>query len=69
MMTENEYVAKCEGYRKKRWIEDRATMFVAFVFQKMNAENPIDDFEEFYPALDAKVKDLPTDEDIDKMFE
>lgn len=67
-MTEKEYVAKCEGYRRKRWLEDRATMFVAFMIQKMEAEKPEDDFEKFYPPLDQKVQDLPTDEEIDKMF-
>lgn len=44
-------------------------MFVAFMVQKMGAEKPIDDFEDFYPPLDQRTKDLPTDEEIDKMFE
>ena len=44
-------------------------MFVAFMVQKMGAEKPIDDFEEFYPPLDQNAKDLPTDEEIDKMFQ
>ena len=67
-MTEGEYLSKCEGYRRRRWLEDRPAMFVAFMVQMYGAEKPIHDFEEFYPPLDQNVKDLPTDEEIDKMF-
>lgn len=70
MMTESEYIAKCNGFRKREWSDKEATMYVAFIVQAvMGGDGAETDFKKFYPPLD-EIEFVPkTDEEIDKMFE
>lgn len=67
-MTEAEYVAKVKGFQKKCWKEKEATMYVAFICNRTAGGTP-ETFKEFYPPFDEEQEALPTDDEIDKMFE